>query len=195
MSALQRKADSPHLHEAHPIYAARLVVTCLTHLTPFSPSSPSPAALSTPNADGFKVCALLFGSPEAGAPLQPPPVAVLSPAGRAGFPADADEPGGAVAAQILAEVAATLEPSAARTLAPPPPSTSSPGGAPGAPYPHTRWGFRDGLGEGLGPEDFSALQRCVKEEAPNPSLKHLLALLRLANHDSEVFYKFRQVSD
>ena len=37
------------------------------------------------------------------------------------------------------------------------------------------------------------LQRCVKEECPSPSLKLVLALLRLSNHDSEVFYKSKQV--
>ena len=36
-------------------------------------------------------------------------------------------------------------------------------------------------------------QRCIKEECPAPSLRHVLALLRLANHDAEVFAKFKGV--
>jgi hypothetical protein len=45
------------------------------------------------------------------------------------------------------------------------------------------------------PEDFATLQRGIKEESPAgaPSLKHALALLRLSQHDSEVFLKFKQV--
>jgi len=57
---------------------------------------------------------------------------------------------------------------------------------------HTRWAFKNNIEE-FGPENFSTLQRCIKEECTNPSLKHVLALLRLSRHDSEVFYKFKQV--
>ena len=106
---------------------------------------------------------------------------------------------------------------------------------------HSRWAFKEGLQE-FGAESFSTLQRCVKEECPNPSLKvsavmvptlsinpsiqmqtgggghmalffhfswikscwlcahgicvvlqHVLALLRLGNHDADVFFKFKQV--
>lgn len=56
---------------------------------------------------------------------------------------------------------------------------------------HTRFSFKNCIQE-FGPENFSTLQRCIKEECTNPSLKHVLALLRLARHDSEVFYKFKQ---
>lgn len=56
---------------------------------------------------------------------------------------------------------------------------------------HARWAFKEGIQE-FGPENFSTLQRCIKEECSNPSLKHVLALLRLGGHDSEVFYKFKQ---
>ncbi len=41
------------------------------------------------------------------------------------------------------------------------------------------------------------VQRGIKEECGpppgSPSLKHVLALLRLGNHDVEVFFKFKQV--
>jgi hypothetical protein len=44
------------------------------------------------------------------------------------------------------------------------------------------------------PEDFAMLQRGIKEECPAPpTLKHALSLLRLSQHDSEVFLKFKQV--
>jgi hypothetical protein len=37
-------------------------------------------------------------------------------------------------------------------------------------YVQSRWAFKEGLQE-FGPESFSTLQRCVKEECLNPSLK------------------------
>jgi len=154
--------------------------------------------LSTPYVDGFKVSALLFGSVAQGAAGAPvtahlPLVHGFSDAADG----DAEAAGGAAAssssasALLLREVALTLDGSVSAALAPSTPAPTSLASA-GAPYPLTRWGFRDGL-EALTPEDFSTLQRCVKEECPNPSVKHLLALLRLANHDAEVFYKFKQV--
>ena len=65
------------------------------------------------------------------------------------------------------------------------------GGEP-ADFTQARWAFKDGI-QDFGPENFSTLQRCIKEECANPSLKHVLALLRLGNHDSDVFFKFKQV--
>lgn len=44
----------------------------------------------------------------------------------------------------------------------------------------------------FGPESFSTLQRCVKEESI-PKFKHLQALLRLSDGDPDVFYKFRGI--
>jgi tetratricopeptide (TPR) repeat protein len=49
---------------------------------------------------------------------------------------------------------------------------------------------------GFGPEDFAGLQRSLREEIPSssqssPSLRLCLALLRLAQHDSDVFLKFK----
>jgi hypothetical protein len=64
--------------------------------------------------------------------------------------------------------------------------------APPAPYRRTRAAVAENLTAGFTVDDFSTLQRSVKEECPDPSLKHVLALLRLANHDSDVFHKFKQ---
>lgn len=44
----------------------------------------------------------------------------------------------------------------------------------------------------FGPESFSTLQRCIKEESI-PKFKHLQALLRLSDGDPDVFYKFRGI--
>jgi hypothetical protein len=41
------------------------------------------------------------------------------------------------------------------------------------------------------PDSFSTLQRCIKDESPNPSLKQIVSLLRLSNFDAELFWKFR----
>ncbi|KAK8794170.1 hypothetical protein JH06_0410 [Blastocystis sp. subtype 4] len=43
------------------------------------------------------------------------------------------------------------------------------------------------------PDSFSQLQRCIRDETPSPSLKNILALVRLSHYESEVFYKFKQV--
>jgi tetratricopeptide (TPR) repeat protein len=45
----------------------------------------------------------------------------------------------------------------------------------------------------LSPEDFSTLQRSLKEEAVAPSLKLVTSLLRLAKHETDVFIKFKAV--
>lgn len=60
------------------------------------------------------------------------------------------------------------------------------------PFPRTAWAFREVL-QTFTAEDFAALQRCLREEIGDPSLRLVLSLLRLAHHDSEVFLKFRQV--
>ena len=43
------------------------------------------------------------------------------------------------------------------------------------------------------PEDFTALQRCVRDEAPHPSLKTALTTTRLAHWDTDVFLKFKRI--
>lgn len=60
-----------------------------------------------------------------------------------------------------------------------------------SPLPETRLAWRECMDD-FGPENFSTLQRCVKEETPHPSLKLALAIIRLAQHDADVFYKFKQ---
>lgn len=57
---------------------------------------------------------------------------------------------------------------------------------------HARWAFEDCMKE-FGPENFSTLQRCVKDETAHPSLPTILALLRLSRCDASLFYKFKQV--
>eukprot|EP00954_Amorphochlora_amoebiformis_P005749 453861-Amorphochlora_amoeboformis.AAC.1 len=44
----------------------------------------------------------------------------------------------------------------------------------------------------FGPDNFSTLQRSIKDLVANPSLKLVLSLLRLSGYDSDVFYKFKQ---
>lgn len=51
--------------------------------------------------------------------------------------------------------------------------------------------MREHLTGGFTVDDFSTLQRNIKDECPDPSLKHVLALLRLAGHDTDVFLKFK----
>ncbi|CAM9795093.1 unnamed protein product [Choristocarpus tenellus] len=43
----------------------------------------------------------------------------------------------------------------------------------------------------FGPESFTTLQRAVKEELSNPSLKCIIRLLRLSHLDPDIFMKFR----
>jgi tetratricopeptide (TPR) repeat protein len=50
----------------------------------------------------------------------------------------------------------------------------------------------DNLTAGFSVDDFSTLQRAIKDECGEPSLKLVLALVRLANHDADVFYKFKR---
>ena len=35
------------------------------------------------------------------------------------------------------------------------------------------------------------MQKCMKEDSPNPTLKAVVALLKLGDWDPDVFYKFR----
>jgi len=35
------------------------------------------------------------------------------------------------------------------------------------------------------------MQKCLKEDAPTPTLKSVVALLKLGDWDPDVFYKFR----
>lgn len=44
----------------------------------------------------------------------------------------------------------------------------------------------------FGPNDFFVLQKSMKEDSPNPTLKAIVALLKLGDWDPDVFYKFRE---
>jgi tetratricopeptide (TPR) repeat protein len=46
--------------------------------------------------------------------------------------------------------------------------------------------------QGFGPEEFAMLQRAIKEDSKNPSLRLIITLLRLSSHDPDVFFKFRE---
>ena len=61
----------------------------------------------------------------------------------------------------------------------------------GRPFTQSRIAFQDSMHH-FSPDDFSTLQRNIREECEAPSIRHALALLRLSNHDSDVFYKFKQ---
>ena len=55
---------------------------------------------------------------------------------------------------------------------------------------HTLFHFKHAI-QLFSPEDFATLQRNVKQEVSNPTLRLLLALLRLGAHDGDVFMKFK----
>jgi len=57
-------------------------------------------------------------------------------------------------------------------------------------FPHLKVAFNDAV-DLFGPNDFFVLQKCLKEDAPNPPLKALVALLKLGDWDPDVFFKFR----
>lgn len=58
--------------------------------------------------------------------------------------------------------------------------------------PEYRYAWMDAM-QTFGPDNFSTLQRCIKDETPAPTLKNALAVLRLSGYDSDIFYKFKQV--
>ena len=59
-------------------------------------------------------------------------------------------------------------------------------------YPELRVAWKDYFMR-FGPENFSTLQRCVKDESGDASLKTALTVLRLSRYDSDIFFKFRSV--
>lgn len=59
-------------------------------------------------------------------------------------------------------------------------------------YPHLSQAFKDSV-EQFGPNDFFVLQKCLKEECSSPSLRSVVALLKLSDWDPDVFFKFRDV--
>lgn len=59
-------------------------------------------------------------------------------------------------------------------------------------FPFLAQAFKETCSE-FGPNDFFVLQKCMKEDAPTPSLKSVVALLKLGDWDPDVFYKFRDI--
>lgn len=124
-------------------------------------------SLHTPYLDGFKVAAFALGltQPSTAAP------------GDASASASASSAASSTQSLPVAEVAAgsevTLPPSALEAC------------------PDTLFAWADAM-DTFGPDNFSTLQRCVKDETPNPSLKLALSVLRMSLWDSDVFFKFKQ---
>lgn len=59
-------------------------------------------------------------------------------------------------------------------------------------FPHLRDAFTTHLSD-FGPNDFFVLQQSLKNDTTKPSLKAVIALLKLSHWDPDVFYKFRDV--
>lgn len=57
-------------------------------------------------------------------------------------------------------------------------------------FPYLSQAFNDFIGI-FGPNDFFMIQKGIKEDMPNPPLRTILALLKLSDWDTDVFYKFR----
>ena len=57
-------------------------------------------------------------------------------------------------------------------------------------FPVLRQAFADHV-DVFGPNDFFVMQKCLKEDTPTPTLKSVVALLKLGDWDPDVFYKFR----
>ena len=57
-------------------------------------------------------------------------------------------------------------------------------------FPALRASFYNAV-DRFGPNDFFVIQKCMKEDSPNPTLKAVVALLKLGDWDPDVFYKFR----
>ena len=57
-------------------------------------------------------------------------------------------------------------------------------------FPHFSWAFHEAM-QRFGPNDFFVMQKCMKEDAQQPTLKAVVALLKLGDWDADVFYKFR----
>lgn len=57
-------------------------------------------------------------------------------------------------------------------------------------FPYLKQEFNDTVNQ-FGPNDFFVLQKSMKEEFPNPSLKSVVSLLKLGDWDTDVFFKFK----
>jgi Tetratricopeptide repeat len=165
--------------------------------------------LQTPHYEGFKTSVLLFGSENASTgPITPltasfPVVASASTGTGAstsggGFSDEEDDLDLGISSLQVTKPSYKGELEAFRSNAAPPklgavaaspllPASSSAS----LPYRRLRLSVAEHLTDGFTVDDFSTLQRNIKDECPEPSLKHILALLALACHDADVFYKFK----
>jgi len=134
-------------------------------------------ALQTPLVDGFKCSAFMFGLRHDGA------------AAAAGGPSSSAAAAAAAAAAAPAAAAAAvpLVP-AAEVMALVDVAVTDAALA----YPELLCAWADCM-DTFGPDNFAALQRCVRDELPRPSLKTALATLRMSCWDADVFYKFKAV--
>jgi len=57
-------------------------------------------------------------------------------------------------------------------------------------FPYLTQAFTDYM-EGYGPNDFFMIQKGIKEDMTNPPLRTVIALLKLSDWDTDVFFKFR----
>jgi hypothetical protein len=57
-------------------------------------------------------------------------------------------------------------------------------------YPELCYAWADGM-DTFGPDNFLALQRCVRDELADPSLRVAQGVLRMAQWDPDVFFKFK----
>jgi hypothetical protein len=148
---------------------------------------------------GVDALAVGRGAPAlAGAPLPWYPLAAFGVNGLAGAQAVTAEPVNGVPANPLRFGVASYEPAAGGFL--PDDEVLEPVGGPsgvccvGGAWARARAAAAEALGgTGMGPDDFALLQRGVHDECASPSVALALSLLRLSNHDSDVFLKFRGV--
>ena len=59
-------------------------------------------------------------------------------------------------------------------------------------FPHLAVAFRECL-DYFGPNDFFVMQKTLKEDSSNPPLRSVVSLLKLADWDPDVFFKFRDL--
>lgn len=59
-------------------------------------------------------------------------------------------------------------------------------------YPYLCRSFSDSIND-FGPNDFFVLQKSIREDLTNPPLRTVIALLKLADWDPDVFFKFRDI--
>jgi hypothetical protein len=121
-------------------------------------------SLHSPQLDGFKVSGFVVGCGSGAPPSLAVPLSAASvPAGPA-----------ALSSELVASLSEVTVSGAALA------------------FPALLCAWADVM-DTFGPDNFSTLQRCVRDELPSPSLKTALCAVRLSHWDSDVFFKFKQV--